>query len=113
MVQGLGWRTPITPRCPRQFLALIVQDRTSKPGVALPIEPGRIGNSFELLPTTRLHSVWPNTSWASTPGGAHPAEQLAAERLTAGAAQLHAGCLTSACRISFSAVGGRNTLRMP
>jgi len=41
--------------------------RTSKPGVARPIEPARIGNRLELLPITRLHSVWPNTSCASMP----------------------------------------------
>ena len=68
--------------------------RTSKPGVALPIEPGRIGNSLELLPTTRLHSVWPiHFVGIDAEGRAHPVEQFAAERFAAGedAAQPDAG----------------------
>src|ERR1700737_3934790 len=89
--------------------------RTSNPGVALPIEPGLIGNSFELLPITRLHSVWPNTSWASMPNVARtqssnspPSDSPPVKMLR----NLTPSCLTPASRISFSAVGGRNTLRM-
>jgi hypothetical protein len=116
MVQGLGWRTPIMPRLPRESSSpLSLTMRTSNPGVALPIEPGLIGNSLELLPITRLHSVWPNTSCASMPKVARtqsksspPSDSppVKIER------SFTPACLTSASRISFSAVGGRNTLRM-
>src|SRR5258708_4329607 len=33
--------------------------RTSWPGMMRPIDPARSGKSGALLPTTRLHSVWP------------------------------------------------------
>ena len=116
MVHGQGWRTPMMPRVPRGSSSpWSLTMRTSKPGVALPIEPGRIGNRFELLPITRLHSVWPNTSWASMPkvsrtqpSNSPPSNSPPVKMLRS----FTPSCLTPACRISFSAVGGRNTLRI-
>src|ERR1700684_3976913 len=117
MVTGFGWRPPRMPRLPRgNSSPCSLTTRTSNPGVALPIEPGRIGNSFELLPTTRLHSVWPNTSWASMPNVARTQSSNSPPRDSPPVKMLRSltpGCLTSASRISLSAVGGRNTLRMP
>jgi len=117
MVTGFGWRTPMMPRIPRgSSWPLSLTTRTSKPGVAFPIEPGLIGNSFELLPITRLHSVWPNTSCASMPKvkrtqsrSSPPSDPPPVKMLR----NLTPGCFTPACRINFKAVGGRNTLRMP
>ena len=117
MVTGFGWRTPMMPRSPRgnsQPCSLTM--RTSKPGVALPIDPGRIGNSFALLPTTRLHSVWPYTSCASMPNVARTQSNNSAPSDSPPVSMLRnftPAAFTPACRISLIAVGGRNTLRTP
>ena len=55
------------------------------PGTARPIEPGLIGMTLAFEPSTRLHSVWPNTSLiGSRSTSVAPFEKLLADRLAAG-----------------------------